>query len=164
MYALTRKLKNLKPVFRAQRKRTGDLSVNVDQAKAFLCQIQLNLENDQRDELLLQLEKVARLVLLKATTMEQNMLHQRAKIQWLKGGDQCTRIFFRRVTARRAKQRIFQIRNAQGEMLMTEEAIATKFMDYYTNLLGDRVGASTSTWPSSNHGLVIWLRLKKGRR
>ncbi|KAL0307193.1 UNVERIFIED_CONTAM: hypothetical protein Sradi_6136600 [Sesamum radiatum] len=39
------------------------------------------------------------LVFLKATKMEQQMMHQRAKMQWLKGGDQCARIFFRKVNA-----------------------------------------------------------------
>ncbi|KAL0281999.1 UNVERIFIED_CONTAM: hypothetical protein Sradi_7275100 [Sesamum radiatum] len=36
MYAITRKLKALKPIFRAQRKRKGDLSTNVSLAKGFL--------------------------------------------------------------------------------------------------------------------------------
>ncbi|KAL0300237.1 UNVERIFIED_CONTAM: putative ribonuclease H protein [Sesamum angustifolium] len=33
------------------------------------------------------------------------MLQQRAKIQWLKGGDQCSRIFFRKVAMRRASKK-----------------------------------------------------------
>ncbi|KAL0386416.1 UNVERIFIED_CONTAM: hypothetical protein Slati_4546200 [Sesamum latifolium] len=37
------------------------------------------------------------------------MLQQRAKLQWLKGGDHCMRIFFRRVANRRARMRVFQI-------------------------------------------------------
>ncbi|KAL0290490.1 UNVERIFIED_CONTAM: Transposon TX1 uncharacterized protein [Sesamum calycinum] len=48
---------------------------------------------------------ICRLVYLKASKLEQVMLRQRAKLQWLKGGDQCSRIFFRRVATRRANKR-----------------------------------------------------------
>ncbi|KAL0451455.1 UNVERIFIED_CONTAM: hypothetical protein Slati_1123600 [Sesamum latifolium] len=36
------------------------------------------------------------LVFLKAIKLEQVMLQQRAKIQWMKGGDQCSKVFFRK--------------------------------------------------------------------
>ncbi|KAL0455551.1 UNVERIFIED_CONTAM: hypothetical protein Slati_0894300 [Sesamum latifolium] len=100
MYALMRKLMCLKPALRAVRKAKGDLSNNVIKAKGFLQDVQQLLLHDCCNDLLLCLETVARLVLLKATKMEQSMLQQRAKLQLLKGGDQCTRVFFRRVTAR----------------------------------------------------------------
>ncbi|KAK4384330.1 hypothetical protein Sango_3071600 [Sesamum angolense] len=54
------------------------------------------------------------MVYLKATKLEQIMLQQRAKMQWMKGGDQCTRVFFRRVAMRRASKRIFQISDDDG--------------------------------------------------
>ncbi|KAL0455349.1 UNVERIFIED_CONTAM: hypothetical protein Slati_0874100 [Sesamum latifolium] len=57
MYAVTRKLRALKPVFRRIRRNKGDLSLNVKLAAEFL-----------------------------STKLEQMMLQQRAKIQWLKGG------------------------------------------------------------------------------
>ncbi|KAK4384672.1 hypothetical protein Sango_3037200 [Sesamum angolense] len=49
--------------------------------------------------------KALKLVYLKASKIEQVMLRQRAKMQWLKGGDQCSRVFFRRVATRRANKR-----------------------------------------------------------
>ncbi|KAL0445493.1 UNVERIFIED_CONTAM: hypothetical protein Slati_1677200 [Sesamum latifolium] len=61
MYALTRKLKNLKPTLQAQRKRKGDLTANVEQAKMFLDKIQRILILARHDDLLLQLEHVTRL-------------------------------------------------------------------------------------------------------
>ncbi|KAL2252835.1 UNVERIFIED_CONTAM: hypothetical protein Sindi_0078200 [Sesamum indicum] len=75
MYAVTRKLKVLKQVFRQQRRNKGDLTRNVQLAKGFL------------DE---------------AQTL-------RAKMQWMKDGDQCSRVFFRKIAQRRAMRRILQI-------------------------------------------------------
>ncbi|KAL0455383.1 UNVERIFIED_CONTAM: hypothetical protein Slati_0877500 [Sesamum latifolium] len=59
---------------------------NVHQAKGFLQTIQQLLEADHSNDLLLLLERMARLILLKAAQLEQSMLQQRAKIQCLKEG------------------------------------------------------------------------------
>ncbi|KAL2225211.1 UNVERIFIED_CONTAM: hypothetical protein Sindi_3023200 [Sesamum indicum] len=74
MYAVTRKLKALKPVFREQRRNKGDLSHNVQLAKGFLETAQLLVSSNRRDELYLQLEHCCRLVLAKAAKLEQMML------------------------------------------------------------------------------------------
>ncbi|KAL0455505.1 UNVERIFIED_CONTAM: hypothetical protein Slati_0889700 [Sesamum latifolium] len=130
MDAVTRKLKSLKLVFRAQQKAKGNISENVVKAKRFLQLAQQLLEQERHNDLLLQLERVAlaRLVLLKAARIEQCMLQHRAKIQWLKGGDQCTRIFFRKVAGRRARQKIFQIYDNHGTLLREENDVAAEFM------------------------------------
>ncbi|KAL2246047.1 UNVERIFIED_CONTAM: hypothetical protein Sindi_2872900 [Sesamum indicum] len=67
MYAVTRKLKTLKPIFREQRRNKGDLSNNVQMAKEFLEAAQLLVSSRRRDELYIQLEHCCRLVLAKAT-------------------------------------------------------------------------------------------------
>ncbi|KAL0288050.1 UNVERIFIED_CONTAM: hypothetical protein Sradi_7109500 [Sesamum radiatum] len=56
MYAVTRKLKALKPIFRAQRQRKGDLSTNVSLAKGFLDSAQTMLAADRHCPTLLHLE------------------------------------------------------------------------------------------------------------
>ncbi|KAK4397788.1 hypothetical protein Sango_1254300 [Sesamum angolense] len=94
--AITRKLKALKPV---QQRKKGDHALNVKLVAEFLSIAQSILQTDRHNLFLKQLENYCRLVFLKATKMEQQMLHQRAKMQWLKGRDQCTRIFFRKVNA-----------------------------------------------------------------
>ncbi|KAK4384660.1 hypothetical protein Sango_3038700 [Sesamum angolense] len=114
MYLVTRKLKALKPVFRQQRRCKGDLEMNVKLAAGFLEVAQNILQFDRHNSLLLFLEHCCRLVYLKASKLEQVMLRQRVKLQWLKGGDQCSRIFFRRVATRRANKRVFQISDEHG--------------------------------------------------
>ncbi|KAK4381825.1 hypothetical protein Sango_2931200 [Sesamum angolense] len=68
MYSVTRKLKALKSVFRKQRSSKGDLAMNVKLAAGFL-----------------------EAGLSQSSKLEQVMLRQRAKLQWLKGGDQCSK-------------------------------------------------------------------------
>ncbi|KAL0282460.1 UNVERIFIED_CONTAM: hypothetical protein Sradi_7260000 [Sesamum radiatum] len=68
--------------------------------------------------------------------MEENMLHQRAKLQWLKHGDQNSKIFFRKVNSMRAKQRIFQISTPTGETLTDMKEVTGEFVSYFTTLLG----------------------------
>ncbi|KAK4381319.1 putative ribonuclease H protein [Sesamum angolense] len=98
--------------------------------------VQQLLQIDRHNSLLLRLEKCCKLVFFKATKLEQVMLQQRAKIQWLKGGDQCSRIFFRKVAMRRASKRVFQIINEDGHTLTTQEDVVNEFVSFYQRLLG----------------------------
>ncbi|KAL0310434.1 UNVERIFIED_CONTAM: hypothetical protein Scaly_2928700 [Sesamum calycinum] len=117
MYEVVHKLKALKTTFRQQRKAIGNLSENVKLAKDFLDKAQ-ELFTTYKEDVLLHLVKCCRMVYSVAVKMEENMLHQRSKLQWLKHGDQNSKIFFRKVNSMRAKQRIFQIytnwRNSYG--------------------------------------------------
>ncbi|KAL0289021.1 UNVERIFIED_CONTAM: hypothetical protein Sangu_2632900, partial [Sesamum angustifolium] len=64
------------------------------------------------------------------------MLQQRSKLQWLKGGDQCTRLFFREVAARRPALRVIQINNSRGELLTSPQDVRNEFIGFYEQLLG----------------------------
>ncbi|KAK4383903.1 hypothetical protein Sango_3110400 [Sesamum angolense] len=136
MYSVTRKLKALKPVFRQQRRKKGDLAINVKLAAGFLEVAQKLLQADRHNSLLLQLENCCRLVYLKATQLEHVMLRQRTKLQWLKGGDQCSKAFFRRVATRRANKRLFQISDSDGLVQTDPNTISSVFVTYFQDLLG----------------------------
>ncbi|KAL0298052.1 UNVERIFIED_CONTAM: hypothetical protein Sangu_3165000 [Sesamum angustifolium] len=136
MYSVTRKLKALKPVFRQQRRSKGDLAMNVKLAAGFLEIAQNILQLDRHNSLLLLLEHCCRIVYLKASKLEQIMLRQRAKLQWLKGGDQCSKIFFRRVATRRANKRVFQISDDAGNEQTDPTIISSIFVDFFQGLLG----------------------------
>ncbi|KAL2226168.1 UNVERIFIED_CONTAM: Transposon TX1 uncharacterized protein [Sesamum indicum] len=124
-FGVTRKLKALKPIFRELRREKGNLSHHVHLAKEFLDMAQNVVTLNRHDELYIYLEHYCRLVYAKAAKLEQNMLQQRAKMQWMKEGDQCTRVFFHKIAHRRAVKRVLQINDGHGE-----------FISYYQSLLG----------------------------
>ncbi|KAL2251939.1 UNVERIFIED_CONTAM: hypothetical protein Sindi_2316200 [Sesamum indicum] len=135
MYAVTRKLKALKPVFRLQRRNKGDLTMNVQLAKGFLDEAQQLVSSDRQNELYLLLEHCCRVVYAKAAKLEQIMLQQRAKMQWMKDGDQCSRVFFRKIAQRRVMRRILQINDENGFTHTDLGEVAHEFVNYQ-NLLG----------------------------
>ncbi|KAK4382247.1 hypothetical protein Sango_2890500 [Sesamum angolense] len=133
---ITRKLRALKPVFRTLRKKKGNLSMNVKLAAEFLGTVQQLLQTDRHNTLSIRLEKCCKMVFFRATKLEQVMLQQRAKIQWLMSGDQCSRIFFRKVAMRRASKKVFQIANEAGRTLTEQDEVVDEFVSFYQRLLG----------------------------
>ncbi|KAL2248000.1 UNVERIFIED_CONTAM: hypothetical protein Sindi_2652300 [Sesamum indicum] len=136
MYAVTRKLKALKQVFRQQRRNKGDLTRNVQLAKGFLDEAQTLVSSDRQNELFLYLEHFCRMVYAKAAKTEQIMIQQRAKMQWMKDGDQCSRVFFRKIAQRRAMRRILQINDEHGTTHTDPGEVVHEFVSFYQNLLG----------------------------
>ncbi|XP_011101788.1 uncharacterized protein LOC105179850 [Sesamum indicum] len=57
-------------------------------------------------------------------------------MQWMKGGDQCSRVFFRKIAQRRSTRRIFQINDDPGSTHTDPEEVINEFVTYYQNLLG----------------------------
>ncbi|KAK4384352.1 hypothetical protein Sango_3069400 [Sesamum angolense] len=114
MYEIVCKLKLLKAEFRRQKKRTGDLTANVRKAKDFLDKAQ-SLFTIHKEDIFLNLVKCCRRVYSAAVKLEISMLQQRAKLRWLKHGDQNSKVFFRKINSTRVKQRVFQITNINGD-------------------------------------------------
>ncbi|KAL0292813.1 UNVERIFIED_CONTAM: Retrovirus-related Pol polyprotein from type-2 retrotransposable element R2DM [Sesamum radiatum] len=135
MYGVVCKLKNLKSVFRSKRKEKGDLASNVRQAKEFLATAQA-LHEQHKEDIFLVLVKCCRMVYCAAVKMENMMLHQRAKLSWLKHGDQSSKVFFRKINSRRARQRVYQIYNSEGECLTEMHKVTDEFISVFQTLLG----------------------------
>ncbi|KAL0444984.1 UNVERIFIED_CONTAM: hypothetical protein Slati_2221100 [Sesamum latifolium] len=104
-----------------------DLSNNVCLAKEFLEKAQ-TLFDMFKEDILLQLVQWCRAIYCKAVELENSMLRQRAKLNWFKHGDQCSNIFFRKINARRAKQRVYQISNSAGDILTESDQDIEEFL------------------------------------
>ncbi|KAL2224833.1 UNVERIFIED_CONTAM: hypothetical protein Sindi_2937100 [Sesamum indicum] len=94
------------------------------------------------------------IVYAKAAKLEEIMLQQRAKMQWMKDGDQCSRVFFRKIAQRRVMRRILQINDENGTTHSDQEEIAHEFVSYYQNLLG----GTRRRWTVNIQYLRPWAR------
>ncbi|KAK4381247.1 hypothetical protein Sango_2986200 [Sesamum angolense] len=135
MYEIVCKLKLLKAEFRRQKNRTGELSVNVRKAKDFLDKAQ-TLFSTYKEDIYLTLVKCCRRVYAVAIKLEISMLQQRAKLRWLKHGDQNSKVFFQKINSIRVKQRVFQITKASGETLTNQQEVIQEFISYFQTLIG----------------------------
>ncbi|KAL0434983.1 UNVERIFIED_CONTAM: hypothetical protein Sradi_0206200 [Sesamum radiatum] len=136
------------------RKKKGDLTQNVQLAAAFLAIAQQLHQKYNHNSLIQKLASICRKVYMDAVGQEQAMLKQRAKIHWLKEGDQCSRIFFRRIRQKRIIQRVFQITTPQGDLISDYNGVQEEFVRYYQTLLG---GRSHNSDINLQH-LVPWVR------
>ncbi|KAL2251962.1 UNVERIFIED_CONTAM: hypothetical protein Sindi_2318500 [Sesamum indicum] len=57
-------------------------------------------------------------------------------MQWMKGGDQCSQVFFRKIAQRRSVRRILQINDDHGATHTDPGAVINEFVMYHQNLLG----------------------------
>ncbi|KAK4382281.1 hypothetical protein Sango_2887200 [Sesamum angolense] len=135
MYETVCKLKLLKSVFRQQKRLKGNLTENVRQAKNFLDKAQA-LFSTYKEDIFFDLVKSCRRVYSVAVKLEISMLQQRAKLRWLKHGDQSSKIFFRKINTTRVKQRIFQITKVDGELLTAQHDVNQEFISYFQNIFG----------------------------
>ncbi|KAL0300098.1 UNVERIFIED_CONTAM: hypothetical protein Sangu_3139300 [Sesamum angustifolium] len=135
MYETVCKLKLLKAVFRSQKRMKGNLTENVTKAKSFLDKAQALL-NTYNEDIFLNLVKCCRRVFSVAVNLEITMLKQRAKLRWMKHGDQSSKVFFRKINASRVKQRVFQIKTVGGNLLTAQQDVTQEFISYFQNLLG----------------------------
>ncbi|KAL0284382.1 UNVERIFIED_CONTAM: hypothetical protein Sradi_7200000 [Sesamum radiatum] len=71
---------------------------------------------------------VCRTVYCKTVELEASMLRQRSKMTWLTQGDQCSKFFFSKINARRAMQRVYQIQNADGQLVSGSDQAITKII------------------------------------
>ncbi|KAL0282278.1 UNVERIFIED_CONTAM: hypothetical protein Sradi_7266200, partial [Sesamum radiatum] len=135
MYEIVCKLKLLKAEFRRQKKQTGELTVNVRKAKDFLDKAQ-TLFTTYKEDIFLNLVKCCRRVYSAAVKLEISMLQQRAKLRWLKYGDQNSKVFFRKINSTRVKQRVFQLTKVSGETLTNQHEVIQEFISYFQTLIG----------------------------
>ncbi|KAL0289916.1 UNVERIFIED_CONTAM: Retrovirus-related Pol polyprotein from type-2 retrotransposable element R2DM [Sesamum radiatum] len=110
----------------------------------------------------LQIHGTRMLVYCAAIKIETSMLQQRAKLHWLKYGDQCSKVFFRKINARRVQQRVFQITTQSGQRLTDMPQVTAEFVSFFQTLLGGNRRRSELNLSFLQQGLKHVLTREEG--
>ncbi|XP_074290417.1 uncharacterized protein LOC141617141 [Silene latifolia] len=137
MFRVVQKLKGLKNGLRKLNKEHfGDIENLTHITEIALQQFQIQLIQDPLNEDLCKSEKDCAKDLADLKVARDQYLRQKAKYEWMQSGDDNTSYFHARITRRRAKNRVFQIRDMDQNMCDDPDAIQAAFEQYYKVLLG----------------------------
>ncbi|XP_074288534.1 uncharacterized protein LOC141613690 [Silene latifolia] len=83
-----------------------------------------------------QTEKIYAKELEELQKARDQFLRQKAKVDWMQMGDHNTAFFDASIKSRRSKNRVFQVKDMNGQMCSSPEKIQSAFEEYYMSLLG----------------------------
>ncbi|XP_039041009.1 uncharacterized protein LOC120179498 [Hibiscus syriacus] len=132
MQALFYKMKRLKPVLKAfNRKCYSNISEKVAEKREHLEKQQVVVLNGgSLDDVVVEKKLHQELVELKKAEMI--FYQQKAKVDWLLDGDQCTKFFHAQVAVKRKRNTIRVMVDERGNKLETFEAMAEELVSHFT--------------------------------
>ncbi|XP_048493001.1 uncharacterized protein LOC125493579 [Beta vulgaris subsp. vulgaris] len=135
MYKVCMKLKKVKAALRNMNKEGfGDVEAAVIKAQHELNKAQDLLHRNPADSGYGKSEKEALLALKRAKKNQFALLQQQAKINWLKCGDENTRVFYQAIKQRRTQNKIHAINRSDGTWVDNKRDVEVAFLEYYENL------------------------------
>ncbi|XP_022030851.1 uncharacterized protein LOC110931782 [Helianthus annuus] len=140
MFAVTQKLRNLKPDLRKILFNQGNLHDKVADLRKQLDNIQMRINDNPLDANLRNMEAQCLQEFQIAAYDEECFLKQKAKVEWLCAGDSNTKFFHNSVKCRNARNKIHTIKDVHGTRY-EGEGITDALVAHYANFLGteDRV-------------------------
>ncbi|GKB88702.1 RNA-directed DNA polymerase, eukaryota, reverse transcriptase zinc-binding domain protein, partial [Tanacetum coccineum] len=137
MYKVVKKMKLLKPTLNKLSWVNGNIFERVRKLRECLKEIQNEVDKHHHDEDI----KAKSCKLLSeyydAMKDENNLLMQKAKIEWLRDGDRNTEFFHKIIKGRMHKNRIVSICNEKGERFENDK-IAEQFVKHFQEFLGKK--------------------------
>lgn len=90
-------------------------------------------------------EKEALLTYKTAWKDYNTMLHQKAKLHWLKEGDENSKTFFNSIKARKSQNTINTVMREDGTWAKSPAEVSEAFITFYKGLLGSKVQGPRSS-------------------
>ncbi|GJU49824.1 hypothetical protein Tco_1219379, partial [Tanacetum coccineum] len=135
MYKVVKKLKLLKQPFRKLLYDHGNIHQNVDLLRVELDRVQADLDRDPSNVSLRDEEAAYVIAYNNALLLQERFLKQRAKVQWLKEGDNNSAFFHKAVKSRVSRSRIDVVSNSEG-VLFENDQVPIAFTTHYEVFLG----------------------------
>lgn len=101
-----------------------------------LKEIQTALHQDPRNDNLIIEEKRAASTYRKLAERHHSFLKQKARLEWMRCGDENTRVFHQAIKARRLQNTVYGITDSNGRWVDSQEQVNDAFLQYYIKLLG----------------------------
>ncbi|KAK9681829.1 hypothetical protein RND81_10G030500 [Saponaria officinalis] len=137
MFQVVTKMKRLKLVLKDFNKSMfSDVENNASILLMALHSLQSKLREKPDDPDLIQAEKDTSRDYVRISQAKESFLAQKAKVEWLEGGDDNTAFFHATIKKRRAHYRVTQIQSDAGQLLNNPDDIKRAFEEFYVNLLG----------------------------
>ena len=131
MFTVASKLKRCKKHLKKWSKaHFGNVKKQIQQTKEMLWKAEERLVKENNYEEVLRLKSELNVLLDK----EEQMWHQRSRVQWIKSGDKNTRFFHGTATNRKRKNFIKGLRDADGNWQSEEAAFTKVLIDFYVEL------------------------------
>lgn len=134
-FRLVQRLKNMKPHLRKLRSAMGGLSQRVQSCRQEMLAAQRSIDADPLDESLRRTHATRYAEFLEAKADEESFFKQRAKVRWLREGDNNTAFFHNTVREKNCAHRIEAISDMHGNFFVGEE-VPSQFVKFYEELLG----------------------------
>ncbi|GMH21350.1 hypothetical protein Nepgr_023192 [Nepenthes gracilis] len=133
MFRLVSRLKNVKKSLKMLNVHEGDVHEEVTRARERLDAIQNHTPSNLGS--LLE-ERSCRDPYHAALAMEADLMKQKAKIRWLKEGDQCNKFFFKTVNGNNNKNRIISLLGQGGNPTIGALNVQNLIVDHFSRALG----------------------------
>ncbi|GJR66978.1 hypothetical protein Tco_0013043 [Tanacetum coccineum] len=135
MFQVTQKLKILKKPLRKLMHDQGNLHDKVNRLRFELDEVQKALDGDPSNSSLRDEEAVYVQAFNEAKIDEDRFLRQKAKIEWLEGGDSNTSYFHKSIKSRNQRSRIDVVTNAEN-VEVTGLGVPDVFVSHYEAFIG----------------------------
>ncbi|XP_045791547.1 uncharacterized protein LOC123886260 [Trifolium pratense] len=136
MFVLWRKLLRLQPVIRKLSRPVKSINITLEKARENLRQAHSRLLQDRMNPFNIIAVKEYTEEVIKWSDMEEQMLQQKAKIEWLRLGDGNNKYFHASIKTKQTQCELRTLYREDGTMVTTHEDIEQEVLSLYGNLMG----------------------------
>ncbi|XP_074315321.1 uncharacterized protein LOC141651512 [Silene latifolia] len=155
MYQVVCKLKYLKkPLKLLNRQKFSDIEKAAELAKFLLDKIQTKMHLHPHDTSIREHEQAASQNYFHLHKAQLSYLKQKAKVEWLKEGDENTTFFHRHIKAN-VHNKVLSIKDIHGSLQTEPDQIEAAFLEYYNDLLGTSKETVSVHYPTVRTGSLI---------
>ncbi|GJX71319.1 non-LTR retroelement reverse transcriptase-like protein [Tanacetum coccineum] len=138
LFRLSKKLKQLKPSLRSMgRDMLSDLSRKTKEAYRNLCEIQ-EVTMSSPSSQAVEEEALAYTLWSRLADIEERYIKQKAKLRWVKHGDQNTKAFHTAVKLREVRNNIREISCSDGSVVSNAEGIKREAVHHFRDFMNER--------------------------